>query len=143
MLHDISDHYPIYLTVSKAGLKRDVRQRYFRDTSNVNIIDFDRDLRETLHLLPMRYSEWNVNEKFDFIARSMKSLADTHMPVRKYTRREYKLKLKPWITQGIISSIKHRDYLFRVFKRSKLLTDFETYKQFRNRVTHVKDAAKR
>jgi len=95
MLHDISDHYPIYLIVSKAQLKRDVKQRYFRDTSNVNIIAFDRDLHETLDSLPMQYSEWNVNEKFDFIARSMKSLADTYMPVRKYTRREYKLKLKP------------------------------------------------
>jgi len=83
MLHDISDHYPIYLTVSKGRLKRDVKQRYFRDTSNVNIIDFDRDLHETLDSLPMQYSEWNVNEKFDFIVRSMKSLADTHMPVRK------------------------------------------------------------
>ena len=61
----------------------------------------------------------------------------------RYTRREYKLKLMPWITQGIISSIKHRDYLFHIYKRSKLLTDFETYKQFRNRVTHVKDLAKR
>ena len=48
--------------------------------------------------------------KNDFIARSMKSLADTHMPVRKYTR-EYKLKLESWITQGIISSVEHRDYL--------------------------------
>jgi len=143
VLHDISDHYPIYLTVSKARLKRDVKQRYFKDTSNVNIIAFDRDLHEILDSLPMRYSEWNVNEKFDFIARSMKSLADTHMPVRKYTRREYKLKLKPWITQGIISSIKHRHYLFRVYKISKLLTDFETCKQFRNRLTHVKDLAKR
>jgi len=73
----------------------------------------------------------------------MKSLADTHTPVWKYTRREYKLKLKPWITQGIISSIKHRVYLFRVYKRSKLLTDFETYKQFWNRVTHVKELAQR
>ena len=55
MLHDISDHYPIYLTVSKARLKRDVKQRYFRDTSNVNIIAFDRDLHETLDSLPMQY----------------------------------------------------------------------------------------
>jgi len=30
MLHNISDHYPIYLTVSKARLKRDVKQRYFK-----------------------------------------------------------------------------------------------------------------
>jgi len=81
--------------VSKARLKIDVKQRYFRDTSNVNIIAFDRDLHETLDSLPMQYSEWNVNEKFDVIVRSIKSLADTHMPVRKYTRREYKLNLKP------------------------------------------------
>ena len=99
----------------------------------------------------MQYSELNVNEKFDFIVRSMKSLADTHMPVRKYTRREYKLKLKPWITQGsfLLSNIVlllyyfFRPYFFRLYKRSKLLTDFKTYKQFRNRVTHVKDLAKR
>jgi len=60
MLHDISDHYPIYLTVSKARLKRDVKQGFFRDTSNVDAIAFDRDLHETLDSLPMQYSEWNV-----------------------------------------------------------------------------------
>ena len=57
MLHDISDHYPIYVTVSKARLKRDVKQRFVRDTSNVDIITFDRDLHETLDSLPMQYSE--------------------------------------------------------------------------------------
>ena len=54
-----------------------------------------------------------------------------------------KVSTVPWIPQGIISSIKHRDYLLRVYKRSKLLTDFETYKQFQNRLTHFKDLAKR
>jgi len=54
MLHDISDHYPNCLTVSKSRLKRDVKQRYFRDASNVNIIAFDRDLHETLDSLPMQ-----------------------------------------------------------------------------------------
>ena len=39
----------------------------------------------------MECSEWNINEKFDVIVRSLKRLADTHMPVRKYTSREYKL----------------------------------------------------
>jgi len=62
MLHDISDHYPIYLSVSKARLKTAVKQRYFRDTSNDNIIAFDRYLHETLDSLPMQYSEWNVNK---------------------------------------------------------------------------------
>ena len=61
VLHDISDHCPIYMTVSKARLKRDVKQKYFRDTSNVNITAFDRDLHETSDSLPMQYSEWNFN----------------------------------------------------------------------------------
>jgi len=78
MTRDINDHYPIYLTVSKARLKRDVKQRFFRDTRNVDIIAFDRDLHETLESLPMQFSEWNVNEKFDFIIRSMKSCEYTH-----------------------------------------------------------------
>jgi len=73
----------------------------------------------------------------------MKSLADTHMPDRKYTRREYELKLKPWITQGIISFPKHRDYLFRIYKRSKLIEDYESYKNIRNHLTHVKELAQR
>jgi len=41
------------------------------------------------------------------------------------------------------SSVKHRDYLFRVYKRSKLLAEFESYKTFRNHLTHVKELAKR
>jgi len=40
MLHNISDHYPIYVTVSKARLKRDIKQRFFRVTNNVDIIAF-------------------------------------------------------------------------------------------------------
>ena len=42
--------------------------------NNVNIIAFNRDLQEILDSLPMQYSEWNVNEKFDFIVRSMKRI---------------------------------------------------------------------
>jgi len=67
--------------VSKTRLKKDIIQRFFRDTRNVDIIAFDRDLNKTSDLLPMQYSGWNVNEKSDFIVRFLKSLADTHMPV--------------------------------------------------------------
>jgi len=39
----------------------------------------------------MQNSERNVNLKFDFIVRPMRGLADTHMPVRKYSRRNINL----------------------------------------------------
>ena len=54
--------------MSKTRLKRDIKQKFFRDTRNVEIIALDRDLREILDPLLMQYSEWNANEKFDFTA---------------------------------------------------------------------------
>ena len=81
--------------MSKTRLKKRYQTTLFRDTRDVDIIAFDRDLHEILDSLLMQYSEWNVNEKFLLIVRSMRGFADTHMPVRKYARREYKLKLKP------------------------------------------------
>jgi len=41
MLHDINDHYPKYSTVSKARLKRDIKQSFFRDSRNDDTIVFD------------------------------------------------------------------------------------------------------
>jgi len=32
-------------------------------------------------------------------------------------------------------AIKYRDYLFCIYKRSKLLTDFKSYKKFQNHLT--------
>jgi len=38
------------------------------------------------------------------------------MPVRKYTKKKYILKQKPWKTKGIIYS-NHRCHLFNIYKR--------------------------
>jgi len=73
-----------FLTLSKVRLKRDIKQRFFRDTRNVDIVAFDRDLLETLNSSPIQDSKWNV--KLDFAVRSKRSLGDTYMLVRKYTK---------------------------------------------------------
>jgi len=53
----------------------------------------------------------------------------------------YKRKL--CVTKEFVSSANHRDYLFRIHKRGKLLADFEKYEKFRNHLTHVKQLSKR
>jgi len=37
-LHGIGDRYPIYSTVTKTGIKRDVNLKIFKDTSDVDTI---------------------------------------------------------------------------------------------------------
>jgi len=51
MLHNICDHYPNYFTVGKARLKRNIKQRFLRDTRNVDIFAFDADLHGTLRFV--------------------------------------------------------------------------------------------
>ena len=40
---------------------------------------------------------------------------DKHMPLKKATKKELKLESKPWITQGILNSIKRRDLLLKKY----------------------------
>ena len=66
-------------------------------------------------------------------------LLNKHVPLKKMTKKELKLESKPWITPGIIASIKRRDNLLNKYIKSrvgppknKLHSD---YKILHNRIT--------
>ena len=44
---------------------------------------------------------------------------DTYIPLKKLTKKDLKLQLKPWITPGISNSIKRRDRLLRKYIKAK------------------------
>ena len=41
------------------------------------------------------------------------------MPKRKITKKEFKQKYKPWVTRGILTSIRRKDKLLKKFIRTK------------------------
>ena len=72
---------------------------------------------------------------------------DAHAPLRKVSQRELKLQHKPWITKGILCSIRKRDIIFRQFKKcvnpvrkSNLLNKYKTY---RNQIASLTRASKK
>ena len=46
-------------------------------------------------------------------------ILDKHMPWRKLNKKEIRLQTKPWITNGILNSIKRRDKLLRKYINAK------------------------
>ena len=59
------------------------------------------------------------------------------------SRKETKLKNKPWLSKGILISIQKKNLLY---KRALKLNDSNTwaqYKVYRNKLTHIKEYAKR
>ena len=62
------------------------------------------------------------NKKFlDEITKQL----DIHAPVKKLSHKEMKSLSKPWLTKGILQSIKQKNVLYRKFIRTKDLTKRE------------------
>ena len=65
-------------------------------------------------------------------------LLDIHAPVKKLSHKEKKSLSKPWLTKGILQSIKQKNVLYRKFIRSKDLTERElllqNFKIYKNKI---------
>ena len=84
----------------------------------------------------------DIDEAMNNFIFSFKQITDMHAPLRLNSRKERKLALKPWITKGILKSIKTKNSSFnQCYKRnnSNLITQF---KQYSNKLTTVKRIAK-
>ena len=71
-------------------------------------------------------------------------LLDIHAPVKKLSHKEKKSLSKPWLTKGILQSIKQKNVLYRKFIRTKdltkrelLLQDFKIYKNTIHKLTRI------
>ena len=77
----------------------------------------------------------NVNDNYNDFIWHLKGSIDRHAPLKKLSKKEIKLKNKPWITPYILLKIKHRNGIIARLKKN--LGDAHlkaSYKRFRNLV---------
>ena len=53
----------------------------------------------------------------------IETLLDTYTPIQKLTKAESKLKSEPWLTTGIINSIKKKNKIYKKFIKTKTSTE--------------------
>ena len=61
----------------------------------------------------------DTNHSFNSFYDTIEEILDRHMPKRKITNKEFKQKYKPWVTGGILTSIRRRDKLLKKYIRTK------------------------
>ena len=66
-----------------------------------------------------------------------------HIPLRKLSRKEMKLKSKPWITKGLLKSISTKNKLFQQCYKQNNFFLVAKYKSYFNTLTKIKEIAKR
>ena len=82
----------------------------------------------------------DTNNKYDSFHTALIQTLDEHAPYKKISRKESKLKLKPWLTKGILKSIKLKNILYKKFIRNKdpfIYTRYKTYRDKINKLTKL------
>jgi len=74
----------------------------------------------------------NCDDKINIFLKNINCLLDKMAPIKKLTKKEIELKQKPWLTSGILKSIKTRDDIYKKFllakdplRKQNLLRDFK------------------
>ena len=131
LTYSISDHYPIFCTISNPTFKTTKKNMTysFRNIALVNGDKFRSDLYSVLLPLfdKLIHSYSNItansfNEHFNKMMNAIFVVINLHAPLQNATRKQKRLFQKPWITKGLITSIKRKQRLYKshLFKREFL-----------------------
>ena len=139
----ISDHLPSFVITPRNNRLHVPKKHniYLRNTKN-----FDRE-NFILDILDINWDDTNipsdVNQSFNHFIDSINRVIDKYMPLKKLTKKEYKRRLKPWITPGILNSIDRKNKLYKRYSKTKstviktqLFTEYKTLRNALNDLIH-------
>ena len=115
----ISDHFPQFSIFQNFNCtEKPKTPKFGRSFRNFNENEF---------LLVLNRIDWDKifgnitcpDQLMDRFLKTLNEVLDIMAPVKKLSKKEASLKMKPWITKGIITSIKVRDKLYKKYMITK------------------------
>ena len=85
----------------------------------------------------------NFDSAFDNFVACISQMIDKHAPLKRLSRKQKKLVKKPWITKGILTSIRKKNSIFRtlfIYGSDAEKIYFRTYS---NKLTKIKTLSKK
>ena len=142
-LYDISDHLPTFLMIET--LKHPVLRKpsYKRSMKNFDIKNFLVDLHKHVENINVSNPNTSVNSNATSLSSVFELALNKYAPPRPMSRREKRVSQKPWISKGILKSIKTKNKLFKRHYGSNDPDKKLFCTQFLNKLTHIKSLAKR
>ena len=155
---DILDHYPIFSMISNAGKNYKTEKHYstrFYSFSDFTAFyrfyikdQFNKTLQEALN---EKVSIMSANEQTKIFLNTFSNSVDKLAPFRKMMQKEKRLKRKPWLTHGILKSIKMKNKMFKNLHScilsnnpNDLINDVnQRYKTYRDALNRLISNAKR
>ena len=130
---DISDHYPIFISIPKksTNVNTDPLQFKFRLIDEFRIRKFKSVFTNNSYIQAIMHME-SAEAAFATFFNTFNQLYDKYFPIitKNVTK---KTLLKPWITNTMIEQIKHKHSLARLVDKGRI--DKKSYTDFKNKLT--------
>ena len=138
---DISDHLPTFC-IADIPLQKQKFKRYYRDYRR-----FDSEL----YLQDIKAIDWNsiyteTNDLNEIAAKTISTLqliVNKHAPRKQIPQSKQKQFSKPWITNGILKSIKNKQGMNRTHFLSNNPAKIAEYKKYANKLNHLKTISRK
>lgn len=133
LLTDISDHFPTFL-INKQICNKDITISIPQRVINTkNLIKF-RDILNQ-HSFDNILNIQDTKEATSLFHKDITTIYNKCFPTKVFTKK-YHFK-KPWLTEGLKTSIKYKNVLYKRYIKNHLETDFKIYKTYRNKLHHI------
>ena len=136
IISDVSDHYSQFCIIKSLKVKELSPKTMIRNFSRDTEENIHSELSEINWDLAMRNCGDNADAGFSKFFNSLNKIVNKHAPLRPLSKRKAKQFSKPWITKGILKSIKVKNALFTS-------GNYEKYKHYRNKILTLTRCSKK
>ena len=138
LLTDLSDHFGTFVAVAEKTCHIDKpKVVQILDMSNFDLELFLQELEQHVRDAELENDD-SVNEQFDKFCVTFNSVINNFTPLRKASRKEKRLHAKPWLTKGLLKSIKRKHAMFsKLHKALHSDGELNNYKRYRNVLNRV------
>ena len=142
LIFDLSDHLPTFCILQTAGKpnKKETSNRLIHDMKNFNIETYAEDAYNRLQCLSLLS---DPDTDLNNLMKIIQEVTSIHAPLRRPSRKEMKAKSKPWLTKGLLKSVKTKNKMFQLCYKQHDVDLIMKYKKYRNKLTKLTQIAKR
>lgn len=138
---DISDHLPIFC-LSSVQAEQKQKNLYYRDYTLFNNNNYLNDI-SSIDWEDIFSKCVSIHDKMEQFINQLKSITNKHAPIKKVSKSKIKqYTSKPWITNGILKSIKHKQKMYKTHYLSKNPIKIDKYKKYCNSLNKLKTISK-
>ena len=123
---DISDHFPVY-HISQKSCEYPTNNEY----KTIRVIN---EIKTLKFMEKIQNTNWSALDPFEHL-RLFKSIYDESFPIIRVKIR-YRNRL-PWLSNGLKSSIKLKNKLYRISLKHPTTFNIYKYKQYKNKLTSI------